>query len=312
MVNLTHYAHLREDQIPKGKLNSLLSTNIQLDANGNLSQINPNNKLLNAQEYFVTLGRLVESIQNEKGSQYGIMPARVIKVLFDKPNGLILTQKLLQHIEVGVLNEDLITAPNFEDVKIIITAGRHRLVAILTLLYYARINPSDYLNAKIRVDVRGFETEMDMLKSIISDNSSRVMKASEISRVHLTYVHNLTSDQPMTYADVCKNYEQAGRSFPAALAEMLDMHQQDNNSFLDSNSNPLSSTSFERICAGFVSKKGLSKKGQSTQKLMNLFKAFVEKLPEISRTTPTGKSGSVSGSSYTSAIIQQLLKVIHV
>jgi hypothetical protein len=138
------------------------------------------------------------------------------------------------------------------------------------------------------------------------------MKASEISRVHLTYVHNLTSDQPMTYIDVCKNYEQAGRSFPAALAEMLDMHQQDNNSFLDSNSNPLSSTSFERICAGFVSKKGLSKKGQSTQKLMNLFKAFVEKLPEISSTTPTGKSGSVSGSSYTTAIVQRLLKVIHV
>jgi hypothetical protein len=312
MIKSTSYQHLSEDQIPTTKLNCLLNSDIELDEDGNLHRFNPNNRVLNSQEYFVSLERLAESLQNEKGSQYGIIPGRVLKVLFDKPNGLFLTQKLLQHIEVGVVIEDLNSAPNFDDVEIVITAGRHRLVSILTLLYYAKLDPYHYMQAKIRVDVRGFETEIDMLKAIISDNSSRTMKTSEKSRVYLTYVHSQTSDEPINYADVCNKYDQAGISFAGALAEMLMMHQEDNGLFLNEDDYPLSSASFERICASYVSKKGLTKKYQSSEKLMKLFRRLVDVLPEIAKNTPTGKSGSVSGNSYTAAISEKLQKAISI
>ena len=121
--------------------------------------------LLSEGYQFFKMGELADSRRNEAELvQFDVTPSKAANVLFDPTLGMLKTQQLYQHIEIGQVNDEYI-----------VIGGRHRLTAILTLL--KKVEGWEDMNIVCRVlPVVSVDAAINM---ILASNGSRSMTATE-------------------------------------------------------------------------------------------------------------------------------------
>lgn len=138
--------------------------------------------------YYVQLGSLIDSLDNETIQQREIDPARVKYVLMGKSKndvtGLIYCGKILVKISIGYLpDEDTDEFGNPAPGEIFtITSGRHRLVAMLMALQLSGHSLNDPRVRALKVDV--VPGIYDSLV-VLAQNMTRTVQKNEVLSVNL-------------------------------------------------------------------------------------------------------------------------------
>lgn len=126
--------------------------------------------------FYVTMGELLDSHLNETYTQYTVKPERVLDLMTSGDYALAKVRTLYKPIHIGFESIYLDNGVPVADAPFVITGGRHRFTALITVYTLSGIDicSDEFRAMKIRV-----EPELYSLAAIECDNGSRSMSSGE-------------------------------------------------------------------------------------------------------------------------------------
>lgn len=182
-----------------------------------------------AQAYCVTFGQLMDSFENEEFNQFDV-DARRVSAILKNPDGtgLLGSMQLFRDIEVGYQQAEFDELGS--DARLVITGGRHRLSAILTMFEHAA-TPIPYevvRELKVRVNAKLYASVTDLMRAVFVDNSSRSMGSGEKANVKLQLTQSVSDPKDwVELVTVCANANTAADAKRAFALAFLNITEQE-------------------------------------------------------------------------------------
>lgn len=173
---------------------------------------------------YVTIGAIIDSLNNREYDQFPVIPTKVLNVLDDKDMGLIFTSELYEPIRVGYkfLNPD--GTP--DDVNLFqVVSGNHRSGALILSLIASGYDLESENIRDVKVKV---ETCLYSVQAIIAGNGSRSQTQTE-KKITRSSINNIDFDTvslvKAIFADKIKFSNGFSLAFTANVVENQELNE---------------------------------------------------------------------------------------